>query len=170
MAKMNVVNLMQWVEAHKDVLKPPVGNKEIYPDGDFIVMVVAGPNARKDYHFNEGPEFFYQVKGDIVLKVVEDGEFRDIPIREGEIYMLNRRTPHSPQRPAGTVGLVIEERRRPEQTDGFIWYCDNCHEKLHEVYLKLEDIEKQLPEVFKAFKENKELHKCRNCGSVLEMP
>ncbi|NIK74613.1 3-hydroxyanthranilate 3,4-dioxygenase [Thermonema lapsum] len=170
MAKMNVINLMRWIEAHQEVLKPPVGNKEIYPEGDFIVMVVAGPNARKDYHFNEGPEFFYQIKGDIVLKVVEDGEFRDITIREGEIYMLNRRIPHSPQRPAGSIGLVIEERRRPEQTDGFIWYCDNCHEKLHEVYLKLKDIEKQLPEVFKAFKENKELHKCRNCGAVLELP
>lgn len=169
MAKLNVTHLMQWVEKHKDQLKPPVGNKEIYPDGDFIVMVVAGPNARKDYHYNEGPEFFYQLKGDIVLKVVEDGQFRDIPICEGEIYMLNRGIPHSPQRPAGSIGLVIEERRRPEQTDGFIWYCDACHEKLHEVYIKLKDIERQLPDIFRKFRQDTHLHRCQRCGAVLAL-
>lgn len=170
MAGFNVLNLAKWVEEHQELLKPPVGNKEIYPGGDFIVMVVGGPNARKDYHYNEGPEFFYQIKGDIVLKVIEEGVFKDIAIREGEIYLLNAKTPHSPQRPAGTVGLVIEERRKEYQTDGFQWYCDACHHKLHDEYFKLVNIEKQLPEVFARFNGNSDLHKCKNCGAVLELP
>ena len=109
--KFNVLNLAKWVAENQDQLKPPVGNKEIFPEGDFIVMAVGGPNVRKDYHYNEGAEFFYQIKGDIVLKIIENGEFRDVEIKEGDIYLLNAKIPHSPQRPAGTIGLVVEERR-----------------------------------------------------------
>jgi 3-hydroxyanthranilate 3,4-dioxygenase len=170
MATINVLNLLKWVEENKDTLKPPVGNKEIYPDGDFIVMAVAGPNSRKDYHYNEGPEFYYQIQGDIVLKIIENGEFKNVEIKEGEIYLLNAKVPHSPQRPANTVGLVIEERRKDNQTDGFQWYCDNCKNKLYDEYFKLTNIVTQLPEVFKRFNENEELHKCKNCGTVLELP
>lgn len=170
MASFNVHNLLQWVEENKDSLEPPVGNKEIYPGGDFIVMVVGGPNIRKDYHYNEGPEFFYQIKGDITLKIVEDGEFKDVVIKEGDIYLLNPKIPHSPQRPAGTLGLVIEEKRKDYQTDGFQWYCDNCGHKLHDEYFKLTNIVKQLPETFARFNGNQDLHKCSNCGDVLQIP
>ncbi|MGD1841837.1 MAG: 3-hydroxyanthranilate 3,4-dioxygenase [Thermonemataceae bacterium] len=170
MAAFNVHNLLQWVEENKESLQPPVGNKEIYPGGDFIVMVVGGPNIRKDYHYNEGPEFFYQIKGDITLKIIEEGAFKDVLIKEGDIYLLAPKTPHSPQRPANTVGLVIEERRKDYQTDGFQWYCDNCHHKLYEEYFKLTDIEKQLPATFAKFKQNTHLHRCKNCGTVLEIP
>nr|WP_027000001.1 3-hydroxyanthranilate 3,4-dioxygenase [Eisenibacter elegans] len=168
MSKINVKNLLDWVDEHRDLLKPPVGNKEIYPGGDFIVMAVGGPNARKDYHYNEGPEFFYQLQGDIVLKIIEDGQFKDIHIREGEIYLLNAKVPHSPQRPANTIGLVIEERRKAEHTDGFQWYCDNCGHLLYEEYLKLTNIETQLPEVFKRFHANTPAHTCSQCGTVFE--
>ncbi|TAF67867.1 MAG: 3-hydroxyanthranilate 3,4-dioxygenase [Cytophagales bacterium] len=166
----NVLNLMQWVEEHKDILKPPVGNKEIYPGGDMIIMVVAGPNERKDYHYNETPEFFLQLKGDIKLKIIENNEFKEIAIKEGDIYLLNAGIPHSPQRPAGTIGLVIEERRKENHTDGFQWYCDECHNKLHEEYFKLTDIVKQLPEVFARFNNNDSLHTCKNCGATLKIP
>lgn len=165
---MNVTNLLEWVEKNREVLKPPVGNKEVYPGEDMIVMVVGGPNARKDYHYNETPEFFYQIQGDITLKIVENDEFKDIHIKEGDIYLLNAKIPHSPQRPANTVGLVLEQKRRPEHQDGFIWYCDNCSHKLYETYIHLTDIEKQLPEVFKKFHEAVNLHKCDNCGHVNE--
>ncbi|WP_045113380.1 3-hydroxyanthranilate 3,4-dioxygenase [Microscilla marina] len=170
MKPFNVHNLLQWVEENKDELKPPVCNKEVYPGGDFIVMVIGGPNLRKDYHYNEGPEFFYQIKGDITLKVIEEGEFKDVVIKEGEMYLLNPKVPHSPQRPEGTVGLVIEEKRKDYQTDGFQWYCDSCGHKLHDEYFKLVNIEKQLPETFAKFNGNVELHKCSNCGDVLKVP
>ncbi|HIC74606.1 MAG TPA: 3-hydroxyanthranilate 3,4-dioxygenase, partial [Candidatus Marinimicrobia bacterium] len=99
------INFKQWIEDNRKLLKPPVGNKCIYEDAEFIIMVVGGPNARKDYHFEEGEEFFYQIEGDITLKVIDNGEPKDIPIREGEIFLLPPRMPHSPQRPANTVGL-----------------------------------------------------------------
>src|SRR5262245_15162489 len=100
------INFKQWINDHRHLLKPPVGNKMVYEDADFIVMVVGGPNARKDYHYDEGEEFFYQLEGDITVKIVEDGTPRDVKIREGEIFLLPPKVPHSPQRPANTIGLV----------------------------------------------------------------
>src|SRR5207237_5161806 len=117
-------NFKQWIDEHRHLLKPPVGNQCVYDNDDFIVMVVGGPNSRKDYHYDEGEEFFYQLEGDIVVKVVDNGAPRDIPVREGEIFLLPPRTPHSPQRPANTVGLVIERKRAPDELDGFQWYCE----------------------------------------------
>ena len=166
----NVHNLKQWIAKHREDLKPPVCNKEVYPGGDFIIMIIGSPNERKDYHYNETPEFFYQVEGDITLKMIVNGEFIDEIIREGDMYLLPAGIPHSPQRPAGTVGLVIEMKRKPENTDGFQWYCDKCHSMLHEEYCKLVNISQQLPEIFGKFNANDALHKCSKCGDVLEVP
>lgn len=171
MQAFNVVNLMKWVEENKDNLKPPVCNKEVFPGSEYIVMVVGGPNIRKDYHYNETPEFFMQLKGDMVLKIIDNGVPKDIPIKEGEIFVLPAKVPHSPQRFENTVGLVIEHvRDQNKHTDGFQWYCDNCNNKLHEDYFKLTDIQRQLPEAFAKFNNNEELHKCKGCGAVLEIP
>ena len=105
MAVQRPFNFQKWIDEHRDLLKPPVGNKQVYEDAEFIVMVVGGPNARKDYHFNEGEEFFYQLEGDILVKIQEDGKAVDVPIKEGEIFLLPPRIPHSPIRPADSVGL-----------------------------------------------------------------
>jgi 3-hydroxyanthranilate 3,4-dioxygenase len=138
MALSSPFNFKKWIDENRHLLKPPVGNQQVYKgNDDFIVMVVGGPNARKDYHYEEGEEFFYQLEGDIVLKVIEDGEPKDISIKEGEIFLLPPRVPHSPQRPANTVGLVIERYRRPGEKDGFLWFCENCNHKLHEEYVEL---------------------------------
>jgi 3-hydroxyanthranilate 3,4-dioxygenase len=133
-------------------------------------MVVGSPNERVDYHYNETSEFFYQIKGDITLKIVDDGEFKEIPIKEGEIFLLPAKVPHSPQRPEGTIGLVIEMKREPKHTDGFQWYCPNCGNKLYDEYFKLENIVKQLPETFARFNGNDALHNCNKCGHKLEIP
>jgi 3-hydroxyanthranilate 3,4-dioxygenase len=167
MPNLNVYNLLQWIEENKDSLRPPVRNKEIYPNNDFIIMAVGGPNARIDYHYNETPEFFYQIKGDIVLKLVRNGKFESVVVREGDIFLLPAKVPHSPQRPADSVGLVIEQKRGAEHTDGFLWFCDQCGNKLHEVYLPLTDIEKQLPLIFSEFNANVALHTCNRCGHTI---
>lgn len=164
-------NFQKWIEEHRDVLKPPVGNKKVFhANDDFIVMVVGGPNSRKDYHYEEGEEFFYQLEGDIVLKVIDDGQPVDIPIKEGEIFLLPPRVPHSPQRSAGSVGLVIERYRKDGEKDGFMWYCENCGHQLHETYFELTNIETQLPKVMKNFYASEELRTCQKCGTVMEQP
>ncbi|TAE71616.1 MAG: 3-hydroxyanthranilate 3,4-dioxygenase [Bacteroidetes bacterium] len=170
MKTFNVKNLLQWIEENKDKLKPPVGNLEIYPGGDFIVMAVGGPNSRKDYHYNETPEFFYQIKGNIILKIIENNEFKDIHINEGDIYLLNPRTPHSPQRKADTIGLVIEQKRTENQFDKFQWYCENCQNQLHEAVVHVGDIVKQLPEVFKNFYGSEDIRTCKKCKTLMEEP
>jgi 3-hydroxyanthranilate 3,4-dioxygenase len=164
------IDLKRWIEDNRHWLKPPVGNKLVFEDADFIVMVVGGPNARNDYHVDDGEEFFFQVEGDIVLKVVEDGAPRDIPIREGEIFLLPPGVPHSPQRPAGSVGLVIERKRSAGELDGFQWYCEKCGNKLYEEFVAISDIVKQLPPIFERFYGDERNTVCKKCGTKMEGP
>ncbi|XOV93033.1 MAG: 3-hydroxyanthranilate 3,4-dioxygenase [Bacteroidota bacterium] len=161
-------NLQKWVEENRDLLKPPVGNKNLYADaGDYIVMIVGGPNARKDYHYNETEELFYQLEGDIVVKIQEDGKAVDIPISAGEMFLLPAKVPHSPIRSAGSVGLVIECKRKAEHQDGLLWYCENCNHLLHETYFQLTNIEKDFLPRFKEFYGSEKLRTCSNCGTVM---
>lgn len=162
-------NFKKWIDDNRHLLKPPVGNKQVYLENeDFIIMVVGGPNSRKDYHYNEGEEFFYQIEGDIVLKIIEDGKPVDIPIKEGEIFLLPPKVPHSPRRPANTIGLVIERYRKEGERDGFIWHCENCGEKLYEEYADVTDIVNQLPPIMERFWSNPEHTTCKNCGTVMQ--
>ena len=162
-------NFNQWIDEHRHLLKPPVGNKQVYEDSDFIVMVVGGPNARKDYHFNETEEFFYQLEGDILVKIQENGKAVEVPIKEGDIFLLPPRVPHSPIRPADTVGLVIEMKRKKNDQDGLMWFCDECNHKLYEEHFPLNSIEKDFLPVFKRFYASKDLRTCDNCGHVMEV-
>jgi 3-hydroxyanthranilate 3,4-dioxygenase len=163
-------NFKKWIEENREDLKPPVGNKQLYADGDFIIMAVGGPNIRKDYNDDPGEEFFYQIEGDMVLRVMENGKPRDITIREGELFLLPAHVHHSPQRFPNTVGLVVERKRDPEELDGFLWYCDECHTKLYEEYLPLKSIVKDLPPLFERFWSNETARQCKNCGYVMPLP
>jgi 3-hydroxyanthranilate 3,4-dioxygenase len=163
-------NFKKWIDEHRHLLKPPVGNVQVWEDSEFIVMVVGGPNSRKDYHFNEGEEFFFQLEGDVVVKIIDEGQPRDIHIREGDIFLLPPRTPHSPQRGPNTVGLVIERKREKKELDGFLWYCENCGAKVYEEYEYVTDIVKQLPPIFDRFYDSVENSTCKSCGTRVLRP
>jgi 3-hydroxyanthranilate 3,4-dioxygenase len=170
MAVQKPFNLNKWIAENRDLLKPPVGNKNLYKQaGDFIVMIVGGPNARKDYHYNESEEWFFQVEGDINVRIQEDGKAVDIPIKEGEMFLLPAKVPHSPMRSEGSVGLVIEKvRKGTNDMDGLLWFCDNCNHKLHETYFPLDNIEKDFIPRFKAFYASKDLRTCNSCGTEMD--
>jgi 3-hydroxyanthranilate 3,4-dioxygenase len=163
-------NFKKWIDENRHLLKPPVNNKVVYKDADFIVMVVGGPNSRKDFHYNEGEEFFYQLEGDIVVQIQEDGKAIDVPIKEGDIFLLPAKVPHNPKRFANTIGLVVEHRKKNHEKDGLMWFCEKCNHKLHEAYFELSDITTQFQGEFKRFYENKDLRTCKKCGSVMEPP
>lgn len=168
------INLQAWIDEHRHLLKPPVGNKVVF-DGDFIVMVVGGPNVRTDYHYDEGAEWFYQLEGEMVLRVQETvdggpGAARDIPIRAGETFLLPPRVPHSPQRMEGSIGLVIERKRLPHEKDGLLWFCEQCNTKLYEEYFTLQDIESDFPPVFERFYASPEHRSCKACGHLNPAP
>jgi 3-hydroxyanthranilate 3,4-dioxygenase len=163
-------NLNNWIEENRNLLKPPIGNKNLYIDaGDFIVMIVGGPNARKDYHYNETEELFYQLEGEVLVKIQEDGKAVDVPIKAGDIYLHPAKVPHSPIRPANTVGLVIERKREPHHKDGLMWFCDKCNTKLHETYFQLTDIEKDFFSRFKEYYSSESLRTCSNCKHTMEV-
>ncbi len=158
-------NFKKWIDENRHLLKPPVGNKVVWKDREFIVMAVGGPNARTDFHVNSGEEFFYQIEGNMTLKIITPEEkMHDIRINEGDIYLLPANTPHSPQREANTVGLVIERKRRENEKDGLQWYCEKCGTKLYEEFFTLTNIETQFPEVFERYY-NSPQTKCK-CGHV----
>jgi 3-hydroxyanthranilate 3,4-dioxygenase len=163
-------NFQAWIDKHRHLLKPPVCNQQVFEDDDFIVMVVGGPNSRNDYHYDEGPEFFYQLEGDMLLRTMQDGQRVDIPIREGEILLLPPRVPHSPQRFANTVGLVVERKRLPSELDGFMWFCETCNHKLYEEFVYVSDIVGQLPAIFDRFHSSEDNRRCERCGNVLPAP
>lgn len=159
-------NFPEWIDRHAHLLKPPVGNQLVFREAeDLIVMVVGGPNARTDYHDDPYEEFFYQLRGNMVLRVMEDGRPRDVPIREGEILLLPGHVRHSPQRPEpGSVGLVVEKIRPAEVDDGFEWFCLACHARIHRVEVNVKNIVDDLPPLFDAFYRSD--RKCAACGAV----
>ena len=145
-------NLQQWIDENRHLLKPPVGNKNLYIEsGDYIVMIVAGPNARNDYHYNETEELFYQIEGDIIVKTQQDGEMVTYEIKEGEMFLLPPTIPHSPVRPENSIGLVIERKRSDKHKDGLMWFSDTANELLYEEYFQLTNVEKDFFPVFKRF-------------------
>lgn len=161
-------NLQAWIDEHRHLLQPPVCNKKVFPQDDFIVMVVGGPNQRKDYHVEEGPEFFHQLEGEMVLRTIQDGKRVDIPIRAGEVFYLPPKIPHSPQRMVNSVGLVVERKRLPNELDALQWYCDNCDAMLYEEFFPLRNIETDFGGVFARFFGSEEHRTCKHCGTVME--
>lgn len=170
MRPLRPIHFQQWIDSNRHLLRPPVGNKVVYPDGEFIIMVVGGPNSRKDFHVDPAEEFFYQLEGEMVLRTVHEGRIEDVPIRAGEILLLPAGVPHSPQRFANSIGLVVERQRRPGELDGLQWYCERCQHLLYEEFFQLTDIEQQFPPVFQRFFGNLSLRTCRHCGAVMDPP
>lgn len=164
---MGTINFRKWIDEHRHLLKPPVGNKLVWEDREFMIMVVGGPNSRTDYHVNPGEEFFYQLEGNMVLKIIDEGAPVDIPINEGEIFLLPPNTPHSPRRPANTVGLVIERQRSDSEMDGFLWHCESCGHKLYEEFVHVTNLVTQLPPIFDRFYSNEDNCVCKRCGAKM---
>ncbi|WP_233883477.1 3-hydroxyanthranilate 3,4-dioxygenase [Tenacibaculum piscium] len=171
---MNLVqplNFKKWIDENRHLLKPPVGNKQVWDNGDYIVMVVGGPNNRKDYHYNETPEFFHQIEGDMILKIIDqNGKMIDVEIKEGDIYLLPAKVPHSPQRTENTVGLVIEYPRSKGMLDALEWYCENCGNQLYREEFALKNIETDMPVIFDNYYSDTQKCTCTNCGTIMNPP
>ncbi len=162
------INFKKWIDDNRHLLKPPVCNKVVWEDSEFIIMVVGGPNSRKDYHVDVEEEFFYQIEGSMTLKIIDQNKKKDININEGEIYLLPANVPHSPQRTKNSVGLVVEKTRKPTDLDGFQWYCDNCDNLIYEKFSQVSDIVNQLPIIFDEFWNNLNNRTCKKCNQILE--
>jgi 3-hydroxyanthranilate 3,4-dioxygenase len=165
--RLQAFNFNSWIKEHQHLLKPPVGNQRVFEDADMTVQVVGGPNERSDYHDDPVEEFFYQLRGNMVLKVVDGGRFYDVPIREGDVFLLPPHVRHSPQRPQpGSVGLVVEPQRGPDELDAFEWYCFDCQALVHRIEVKVKSLVKDLPPLYEAFYADDEARKCKRCGAV----
>ncbi|KAI8876510.1 3-hydroxyanthranilic acid dioxygenase [Backusella circina FSU 941] len=162
------INFTKWLAENGDKLQPPVNNYLLFKGKDTIIMVVGGPNQRTDYHVNETEEWFYQVKGNLLIKVVDDGEFRDIHVNEGEMFLLPPNTPHNPVRFENTVGLVVERVRLPHHTDTLRWYCEDesCRQIVYQESFHCTDLGSQLKPIIEKFAGSEELRTCKSCGKL----
>jgi 3-hydroxyanthranilate 3,4-dioxygenase len=164
-------NLKRWIDDHRDLLKPPIGAEVIWKDSEFMVMIIGGPNARRDFHIDPRDEFFYQLEGDMVLEYIDGGGRRQrAAIREGDVLLLPANTPHSPQRPANTVGLVVEPVRGPGEPESYAWYCERCDARLYAVARGEGDILVDLRRAAERFNASDALRTCRPCGHVQPVP
>lgn len=163
-------NFKKWIDENRHLLKPPVSNKVVYENTEFIVMVVGGPNSRKDYHYNESEEFFYQLEGNIIVNIQDNGKAIDVPINEGDIFLLPPKIPHNPKRGSNTIGLVMERKRRDNEKDGLLWFCEKCNSKLYEKYFPLTNIVTQFQGTFTEFYGSEELRTCKSCGHIMQPP
>ncbi len=165
-------NVWQWVEQHKQKLSPPVGNALMYNKGELKVQFVAGPNQRSDFHVEDHEEFFYQLKGDMNLRIRDEKNncFKDIPIKEGEMFVLPGNIPHSPQRKADTLGLVIEMERGKEELDHLRWYCEKCEEIVHDASFHCVDLGSQLKGAIEEYYATESMRTCKKCGHVNSVP
>ena len=164
-------NLKRWIDEHRELLKPPVGAEMIWKDSQFVIMIIGGPNARRDFHIDPADEFFYQLEGGMVLEYIDGSSKRQREtIREGEVLLLPANTPHSPQRPANTVGLVVERVRMPDEPEGYAWYCEQCDQKLYELSRGEGDILQDLQKVSAQFNASESLRTCKACGYVQPLP
>jgi 3-hydroxyanthranilate 3,4-dioxygenase len=164
------INLMKWIEQHKAGFKPPVSNQYLYDGEDFFVMIIGGPNARNDFHMTNSEEFFHQLKGDIVVRIVEDGKVKDVPVREGETFFVPGGVPHSPTRPPGTLGLVVERRRPPGETEHLQWYCDKCHALVEDLEFDCKDIVDHFKQAMEDFWTDGKRNVCKKCGTKITKP
>ena len=164
------INLLDWATANRDKLKPPVGNKYLYDGRDFFVMVIGGPNARNDFHVSDSEEYFFQLKGDIIVRIREGGEIKDIPVREGETFFIPGNVPHSPTRPPDTIGVVVERRRPPGETEHQQFYCKNCNDLVYDKEFDCKDIVEHFSRSMEEFWADPELNTCKKCGTVNGKP
>ncbi|ROS01684.1 3-hydroxyanthranilate 3,4-dioxygenase [Sinobacterium caligoides] len=167
MGKLAAFNFQAWLKENEHRLKPPVNNQLVWEETDLMVTVVGGPNSRSDYHIDPVEEFFYQFKGNSFVRIMGDDGPYDMPLKEGDIFLMPPRVPHSPQRPEeGSLCLVIEPKRPDGQLDAFEWYCESCNYLVHRVEVQLKSIVDDLPPLFKAFADNEELRRCNHCGEL----
>ena len=164
------INLKKWVEQHRHEMVPPVSNKYLYDGEDFFVMLINGPNARNDFHQTNSEEFFHQLQGDIVVRIVEDGKIKDVPVREGETFFVPGNVPHSPTRPPNTLGLVVERRRPPGELEHLQFYCDNCHALVEDIEFDCKDIVVHFRQAMEDFWGDARRSTCKNCGTRVTKP
>ncbi|MBN6886797.1 3-hydroxyanthranilate 3,4-dioxygenase [Cytobacillus horneckiae] len=166
--KFRSLDLLKVIEDNKDLLKPPVNNKVLWEDSEFIVMLLGGPNRRRDFHVDPSDELFYQIKGSCYVECINDkGEREVVEVKEGEMFMLPANVPHSPHRIADTYGIVVERKRAEGELEDFVWFCNHCNQEMHKVTIQLTNIEVQVKQAIENFNANKDLRTCAACGHLM---
>jgi len=164
------INLMNWVEKNRHLLKPPVGNRYLYRGEDFFVMIIAGPNARNDFHITQSEEFFYQIKGDITVRIREGDKIIDHPLREGDVFFIPPNVPHSPQRGPNTLGMVVERNRPAGELEHLVFYCEKCGQLVADIEFDCKDIVEHFRDTMEGFWKDDRRRTCKKCGTTVEKP
>lgn len=162
------LNFDKWLAEHDHLLKPPVGNQQIWKDGDFMVTIVGGPNQRTDFHDDPVEEYFYQFKGNAHLLIWDRGRYERVHLKEGDMFLMAPHVIHSPQRPEADSRCLVIERKRPAgERDALQWSCASCGHLVYRVEMQLESIVHDLPPAYDRFYASTDAERtCPNCGEI----
>lgn len=171
MPPLSPIAVKQWIAANQHLFNPPYKTNQVLAHhNEFIVMVLHGPNARLDFHREAGEEFFHQIHGDIELHLKPvDGPRQVAKIREGEIFLCPAGLAHSPRRGAGTWGLVIERRRKPDEHEQFLWFCENCDEEVLSRTVAPGEVTTRVRTIYEMFNADPLMRTCKNCGYIFPL-
>lgn len=164
------IDLSDWIDAHRNEFKPPVSNQYLYDGRDFFVMVIKGPNARNDFHQVDSEEYFYQLKGDIKVRIHEGDKIVDYPVREGETFFIPPNVPHAPVRPPDTLGVVVERRRPAGEHEHVIFYCEKCGAVVEDIDFDCADIVQAFSQAMLDFWNDDARRTCKRCGTKVAKP
>src|SRR3954471_6079724 len=164
------LDLHKWIEENSHLFKPPVSNRYVYDGRDFFVMIIKGPNARNDFHQVDSEEFFFQLKGDIKVRIRESDRIVDYLVREGETFFIPPNVPHAPVRPPNTLGMVVERRRPPGEKEHVIFYCPNCEAVVEDICFDCADIVEHFSKAMLDFWSDDERRTCKKCGTKVPKP
>ena len=172
MARLSAFNFQKWIDEHKHLLKPPVGNQLIWRDSQFIIMILGGPNARRDFHIDPSDEVMYMIKGEMRLHYrTPEGKEEVTILSEGSTIFTPAGVPHSPRFPPDAFVFIIERNRRDGEIDRFQWYCPSCDDLLHEETFLVGDYAVDpVSKAYQNFFDSEEFRTCEKCGEVMPKP
>jgi len=171
MAKLAPLDLKAWIDEHRHLLAPPVGNAMVWKDSDFQVMVIGGPKpAERLSRRSERGALLPSSRATLSSASSRTANAGTSRSARARCCCSRPSSPTAPSRGSGTIGLVIERQRKPGETEALRWYCDRCGKVLHEATLRVTDLGVQLKPVIESFYADESLRTCKKCGAVLQPP
>ena len=165
-------NLQQWIETDREKWGR---RRTLWEDSDFITVVHRGPTTGKQFHINEGEEIFYQLEGQLNCHYINSSGQREIlALNPGEMFLLPATVPHSPRRSEGSWTLVIERKRQPHEVDRWVWFCENCNNKLYEAAPRkgtgpADGANRSVEEGNIKLRSDTRLSTCNRCGEIFDV-
>ena len=169
MSELKAVNLHGIMKGLERGVSPVI---TLWQAPDMMAFMARGRSYRSEFHVDPSDEVMVMVKGDAdVHYITAEGEHKVAVVREGEVFRCPAGTPHSPRFSPDAFMLVLERKRRPEEEDRFMWFCERCKAKLYEIVKHVGDYrDDPVSRAYEAYYSAESHRTCTRCGHVTPRP